>query len=113
MMSRVRAALYAAASDWARFRGSRVHPLRLALELAACAWALWPIVVLLGVFASRLTYPMDLEWCEGGILYQAKRLLSGLAQTNGVPQALTLIGQLFLFTRARVDRFDVSHLVTE
>ena len=78
MMSRVRAALYAAASDWARFRGSRVHPLRLALELAACAWALWPIVVLLGVFASRLTYPMDLEWCEGGILYQAKRLLDGL-----------------------------------
>jgi hypothetical protein len=78
MTSRVRAALRAVAFDWARFRGSRVHPLRLALELAASAWALWPIAVLIGIFASRLTYPMDLEWCEGGILYQAKRLLDGL-----------------------------------
>lgn len=79
MMERVRSWLAGVVTNWARFRGERVHPLRLAVELAAAVWALWPIAVLVSVFASRLTYPMDLEWCEGGILYQAKRLLSGLA----------------------------------
>jgi len=79
MMQRFRSWLTRGVTDWARFRGERVQPLRLAVELLASAWALWPIAVLLSVFASRLTYPMDLEWCEGGILYQAQRLLSGLA----------------------------------
>lgn len=63
---------------WASWLGKRVHPVRLGLESLAAAWALWPISVLLYVFASRLFYPMDLEWCEGGTLYQAYRWLHGL-----------------------------------
>lgn len=39
---------------------------------------MWPISVLAYVFLERVRYPMDLEWCEGGILYQAYRLLHGL-----------------------------------
>jgi len=55
-----------------------VPPLRGSLEGAAGLVGLWPLVVLLIVFATRLAYPMDLEWCEGGIIYQAYRLLHGL-----------------------------------
>jgi hypothetical protein len=63
---------------WGRWLGKRVHPLRLGIESLGVAWALWPISVLLTIFYARLKYPMDLEWCEGGILYQAYRLLHGL-----------------------------------
>lgn len=55
-----------------------VHPVAGSLEVLFGAVGLWPLVVLVGVFATRLVYPMDLEWCEGGILYQAYRLLHGL-----------------------------------
>jgi len=55
-----------------------VHPVAGTLEGMLGAVGLWPLVVLIGVFATRLVYPMDLEWCEGGILYQAYRLLHGL-----------------------------------
>ena len=63
---------------WSCRLGQRVHPLRLGIEILGVAWALWPISVLLYVFWARLGYPMDLEWCEGGLLYQAYRLLHGL-----------------------------------
>jgi len=56
----------------------KVHPLRLGLEALSVAWGLWPISVLFYVFCARIGYPMDLEWCEGGLLYQAYRLLHGL-----------------------------------
>jgi hypothetical protein len=55
-----------------------VHPLRLVIESAIALWAFWPIVVLASVFYQRLIYPIDLEWCEGGSLYQASRVLQGL-----------------------------------
>lgn len=63
---------------WSCWFGERVHPLRLAAESLSVAWALWPIGILFSVFFARLTYPMDIEWCEGGILYQAYRLIHGL-----------------------------------
>lgn len=62
---------------WSTWQSSRVHPLRLAFELLCTGWALWPLSVLLYVFAQRLFYPIDLEWMEGGSLYQAYRLLHG------------------------------------
>jgi hypothetical protein len=62
---------------WARWLGERVHPLRLVVESGVTLWALWPLLVLLSVFFDRLMYPIDLEWCEGGSLYQAYRLLHG------------------------------------
>ena len=63
---------------WTCWLGERVHPLRLGIETLSVAWALWPIGILFSVFLARLTYPMDIEWCEGGILYQAYRLIHGL-----------------------------------
>jgi len=63
---------------WMHWQGQRIHPVRAAIELLASIWALWPISILFSVFLARLSYPMDLEWCEGGILYQAYRLLHGL-----------------------------------
>jgi hypothetical protein len=68
----------AAVRLWTCWLGKRVHPLRLGIESLGAAWALWPLSVLFCIFYARLTYPMDLEWCEGGILYQAYRLLHGL-----------------------------------
>lgn len=60
------------------WRGGRVHPARLGFETVAALSGLWPLLMLIPVFLARLTYPMDLEWCEGGMLYQAYRLLHGL-----------------------------------
>ena len=44
----------------------------------AIGWALWPLGIVLFVAFRRLNFPFDLEWCEGGSLYQAYRLLHGL-----------------------------------
>jgi hypothetical protein len=54
----------------------------LALLLALVALvpgALWQLALAARIVASRLSYPMDLEWMEGGALYQAHRLLHGEA----------------------------------
>ena len=51
--------------------------MRLALELAATVFAVWQIAILYSIFARRLTYPMDLEWMEGGTLLEAQRILHG------------------------------------
>lgn len=40
--------------------------------------ALWQVAQLLRLFATRLTHPVDLEWMEGGLLYEATRILEGL-----------------------------------
>jgi hypothetical protein len=64
--------------QWSQWQGRRIHPLRLVLELAGASWAIGPLALLLYVFLARLAYPMDLEWMEGGSLYQAYRLLHGL-----------------------------------
>lgn len=63
---------------WSSWQGGPTHRGRLALELAVAAIALWPVAVLAFVFAERLAYPIDLEWMEGGTLYQAYRVLHGL-----------------------------------
>ena len=63
---------------WASWLGERVHPLRLAVETLCTTWAFWPLCILVYVFFARMFYPIDLEWCEGGALYEAYRLLHGL-----------------------------------
>jgi len=55
-----------------------VQRIRAAAGIIAIGWALWPLVVVLFVAFRRLNFPFDLEWCEGGSLYQAYRLLHGL-----------------------------------
>ncbi|MEZ4382485.1 MAG: glycosyltransferase 87 family protein [Nannocystaceae bacterium] len=49
--------------------------LRRGVELLALAWA----AALALVFAARITYPLELEWMEGGSLHHALRLLRGEA----------------------------------
>jgi len=39
--------------------------------------SIWIFVVLTRVFLSRLSYPLDLEWMEGGVLTHALRLARG------------------------------------
>jgi len=39
---------------------------------------IWTFAHLISVFQERFTFPADLEWCEGGTLYHAWRLLHGL-----------------------------------
>lgn len=74
------------ARPWAYWLGERVHPSRLTLEALTTLFAIWPLCLLAYVFAARLTYPIDLEWCEGGSLYEAYRLLHGLPiYTRGNP----------------------------
>jgi len=63
---------------WTHWLGEKAHPLRLAVETLCTTWALWPLGVLTYVFFARMFYPIDLEWCEGGALYEAYRLLHGL-----------------------------------
>lgn len=57
--------------------GTRGWPVRL-LMLLSCA----PLVAHIGwmarAFALRLTYPVDINWCEGGVLYHAYRLRHGM-----------------------------------
>ena len=53
---------------------------RLALflaDLVLLAPAAWQIAALVWIFASRITYPMDIEWMEGGALLHAHRFLRG------------------------------------
>ncbi len=50
----------------------------LATYLAVGAWACWPLALVVYTAFARLRFPFDLEWCEGGSLYQAYRLLHGL-----------------------------------
>ena len=49
------------------------------LLIAACIPSLLILGTLAKVFASRLTFPMDLEWIEGGQLLHVHRLLRGQA----------------------------------
>jgi hypothetical protein len=46
--------------------------------LVVVAIAIRPIVALARIFGGRVRYPMDLDWCEGGSLYMAYRLLHHL-----------------------------------
>jgi hypothetical protein len=48
-----------------------------ALAVVAILVALWPIVTAAKIFVARFGYPLDLEWCEGGTLLHADRLLRG------------------------------------
>ena len=59
------------------WRRRKVSPWRLVLELAIAVWAIYQVGILYSVFFSRLTYPMDLEWMEGGTLYEAFRVIHG------------------------------------
>jgi len=70
----------------------------MAVLLVAAAAAAVAGVVQLGwhtrLFAGRLTFPLDLEWMEGGMLVHAQRLASGKALY--VPPSLEFIP--FLYT---------------
>ena len=51
------------------------------LVVAAVILAAVPALVQLGwharLFAGRATYPLDLEWMEGGVLVHAQRIAAG------------------------------------
>ncbi|RLB63041.1 MAG: hypothetical protein DRI90_07745, partial [Deltaproteobacteria bacterium] len=49
-----------------------------ALLVPLLGLACWHVIQLTRTFAGRISYPMDLEWMEGGQLYHAYRLLHGL-----------------------------------
>ncbi len=49
-----------------------------ALLVPLLGLACWHVIQLTRTFAGRASYPMDLEWMEGGQLYHAYRLLHGL-----------------------------------
>jgi alpha-tubulin suppressor-like RCC1 family protein len=53
--------------------------IRTAALVASALPALALVVVVARTIASRLSYPMDVEWMEGGLLYEAHRLLRGQA----------------------------------
>ncbi len=55
----------------------RRHLALLLGSLCLVPAALWQLVLLAKIMASRIDYPMDLEWMEGGALYHAYRLLQG------------------------------------
>ena len=57
---------------------ARLAPLKRYLPLLVLGPVAWHVIVLLQIFARRLTYPMDAEWMEGGELYHAWRWLHGL-----------------------------------
>jgi hypothetical protein len=52
--------------------------IRLVCGVAIAFPAAWNVVALVRVFASRLTFPMDLESMEGGCMYQGYRVLHGM-----------------------------------
>jgi len=60
-----------------RWLERKVNPWRLLLELGIAIWALYQLAILYSAFFGRLTYPMDLEWMEGGTLFEAFRVLHG------------------------------------
>jgi hypothetical protein len=68
------------------------------LVVGAVSLAAVPALVQLGwtgrLFAGRLTYPLDLEWMEGGVLVHAQRL----AQGQGIYVAPSLDFVPFLYT---------------
>ncbi|MGF1466462.1 MAG: hypothetical protein ACFCGT_10030 [Sandaracinaceae bacterium] len=55
-----------------------------AVQLVLAAVAAVPSVQLARIFLGRLAYPFDLEWCEGGSLVHAARLLEGQALYPGL-----------------------------
>jgi hypothetical protein len=62
---------------WLTWHGERIHSLRLAVESLCAGLALWVTARLFYVFFTRISFPFDLEWCEGGTLYQAYRVIHG------------------------------------
>jgi hypothetical protein len=62
------------------------------LPLLTLVPVLWHISLLARIFASRLTYPMDAEWMEGGELYHAYRWLHGQTVYGPPAQGFTPYG---------------------
>src|SRR5690606_24972825 len=60
------------------------------VEALALGW----VVLLLVVFAWRVGFPLELEWMEGGMLHQARRL--GLGQSPYPPPSPEFVP--FLYT---------------
>lgn len=52
--------------------------LRRAVGVGLALVSLVPVFAVLRIFVSRLRYPADLEWCEGGSAYMAWRVLHHL-----------------------------------
>ena len=57
---------------------SKTHVLRHLALIALALPALWHVITLTILFWGRMTYPMDIEWMEGGALYHAHRFTHGL-----------------------------------
>jgi 4-amino-4-deoxy-L-arabinose transferase-like glycosyltransferase len=55
-----------------------MRPFRVVLASLVALPAFWHIALLGWLFAVRLSYPMDIEWMEGGVLYHAYRFMHGL-----------------------------------
>jgi hypothetical protein len=51
--------------------------MRLGLEFLFALFGLWQVGILYSIFARRFAYPIDIEWMEGGTLYEAFRMLRG------------------------------------
>ncbi|MBN2574384.1 MAG: DUF2029 domain-containing protein [Deltaproteobacteria bacterium] len=66
----------------------------VAAVVVAAVPALVQLAWLLRLFAGRLTYPLDLEWMEGGVLVHAQRVAAG--QGIYVPPSVDFIP--FLYT---------------
>ncbi len=52
--------------------------LRIALDVPPIALTVWILVLLVQTVGTRITYPYDLEWMEGGMLVHVWRLREGL-----------------------------------
>ena len=75
-------------------KGRILSLLVVAAAMAAAVPALVQLGWLLRLFAGRLTYPLDLEWMEGGVLVHAQRLAAG--QGIYIPPSVDFIP--FLYT---------------
>src|SRR5258706_5354738 len=85
----------------------RLRAADVAALLAAGLPGLWQLSLLFRLYLARFRYPMDMEWLEGAVLYQAHRVMTGLATYDppsqgylpifhppGYPTLLGLLGRV-------------------
>jgi hypothetical protein len=73
-------------------RASRLADWRLGLALAAATPAILQLLDLGRILASRVAYPMDVEWMEGGALVHALRLEQGQSVWSSPAQGFVPFG---------------------
>jgi len=59
-------------------RATAIDCLVIVFGAVSASWAAFPIAIVLYAMVARAGFPFDLEWCEGGSMYQAYRVLHGL-----------------------------------